>query len=76
MGLCRLGSSTTTAGETSSLPTPPSVIIRLIQEIEARASTTPALDLYRLYRTTTPGPEIMSQLRTQLDPTGSQSSIF
>ena len=59
VGLCRLS----TGGETGSAP---SVVLRLVQEIEQRAATTPSLDLYRLYRTTTPSAETIAQLCLQL----------
>lgn len=45
------------------------MVSRLLQEVEQRAAATPSLDLYRLYRTTTPAPEIISQLRLQLSST-------
>lgn len=42
------------------------MVTRLLQEIEHRAATTPSLDLYRLYRTTTPSAETIAQLCLQL----------
>lgn len=59
VALCRLS----TGSDSSSVP---SVVLRLVQEIEQRATTTPSLDLYRLYRTTTPSAETISQLCLQL----------
>jgi hypothetical protein len=45
------------------------VVLRLLQEIEQHATATPSLDLYRLYRTTTPAVETLAQLRLQLGTT-------
>lgn len=59
VGLCRLS----TGSDPTSVPT---VVLRLVQEIEQRATTTPSLDLYRLYRTTTPSAETIAQLCLQL----------
>ena len=59
VGLCRLS----TGSDPASVPT---VVLRLVQEIEQRATTTPSLDLYRLYRTTTPSAETIAQLCLQL----------
>lgn len=59
VGLCRL----LTNGEPASAPT---VVLRLLAEIEQRAAATPSLDLYRLYRTTTPSAETIAQLCQQL----------
>ncbi|XP_057380000.1 uncharacterized protein LOC130702342 isoform X2 [Daphnia carinata] len=72
VALCRLS----TGSDSSSVP---SVVLRLVQEIEQRAATTPSLDLYRLYRTTTPTAETIAQLCLQLsnDPgAGGDLSVF
>ena len=58
VGLCRLA-----VGGADPVP---SAVTRLIQEIEQRAAATPNLDLYRLYRTTTPSGETIAQLCQQL----------
>ena len=55
MGLCRLFNPSEQAA--------PTVVLRLIQEVELRAAATPSLDLYRLYRTT---PGAVDELRSQL----------
>lgn len=55
VGLCRLS----TGGDPAAAP---SVVSRLVQEIEQRAAATPSLDLYRLYQTTTPSAETLAQL--------------
>lgn len=59
VGLCQLSRE-------ASCGAVPAVVSRLVQEIEARASATPGLDLYRLYRTTSPPAEAIAQLRAQL----------
>lgn len=69
-------SSSSTGGLVGGSASVPAVVLRLLQEIEARASATPGLDLYRLYRTTTPPPEIIAQLRAQLADLGSFPVLF
>ena len=66
MPLCRLSSSGSDAAAPSEAP---AVVLRLLQEIEQHATATPSLDLYRLYRTTTPAVETLAQLRLQLGTT-------
>lgn len=44
----------------------PGALVRLVKEVEARASATPGLDLYRLYRTTSPGAEAIGRLGAEL----------
>lgn len=68
VALCRLTSSCNGGGDVAPSEAP-AVVLRLLQEIEQRAAATPSLDLYRLYRTTTPAAEILTQLRLQLGTT-------
>ncbi|XP_046457115.1 phosphatidylinositol 3-kinase regulatory subunit alpha-like isoform X4 [Daphnia pulex] len=69
VGLCRLS----TGSDPASVP---AVVLRLVQEIEQRATSTSTLDLYRLYRTTTPSAETIAQFCLQLstDPDGTGGS--
>lgn len=57
IGLCRLFN----AGEQAA----PSIVLRLIQEMERQAAATPSLDVYLLYRTT-PSFGAIAELRSHI----------